>query len=106
MPRSRPIAEAASRMPPLRSSSRSWSVVGWSATRVGGIRTANPAATANTTAASTRTPWLPATATAMPPGMAATNPITPDRNDSFELASTSSSSDSTTVGTMADLATW
>ena len=39
-------------------------------------------------------------------GTAAANAMMPDRNDRRELASTSSSSDRTTVGTMADLATW
>ena len=43
---------------------------------------------------------------AMPAGMAVAKVMTPDRNDSFELASMSSLSDRTTVGTMADLATW
>jgi hypothetical protein len=43
---------------------------------------------------------------AMPAGTAAAKVTTPERNDSFELASTSSSSDRTTVGTIADLATW
>jgi hypothetical protein len=38
--------------------------------------------------------------------MAAPNVTTPDRKDRRELASTSSVSERTTVGTMADLATW
>jgi hypothetical protein len=42
----------------------------------------------------------------MPPGITAAKPTTPDRNCRRELASTSSSSDRTTVGTIAERATW
>ena len=61
---------------------------------MGGERVAAKiAATANTSTASTSTPWLPATRNARPPGTAAANVTTPDRNDRRELASTSSASE-------------
>ncbi len=100
------MADAARTMPPPRSSTRSVSDVRSTATWVAGTLMPNTAATANTITASTSTPWLPATRKARPPGSAAANVTTPDRNDRRELASISSSSDRTTVGTMADLATW
>jgi hypothetical protein len=106
MQRNRPIAVAASRMPPPRSSWRSVWEVSSAATWVAGIFRPSTAAVANTPEATSSTPSPPASALTAMPGTAAAKPMTPDRNDRRELASTSSSSERTTVGTMADLATW
>ena len=64
------------------------------------------AASPDAPAASTIDASGPITFKAMIPGMAATNPTTPDNKESLAFASTSSSSLSTTVGTSALFVTW
>jgi len=99
------MAEAARRMPALFSSSFSAAPGGSVATTTFGSMLANPAPMANTMAASPTTSCGPSVSppslSRMPPGMAATTAATPLSRLSFELASTSSLSFCTVVGTTA-----
>ena len=88
-----------------RSSARSASVGSVGATWVPGMRRLATAAATNRATASASTPGESAMSMARPAGIAAAKPTIPERSCSLELASTSSSSVLTTVGTRAARAT-
>ncbi len=104
--RSIPIADDALSTPALRSSARSRSSAGSAAIVVAGTRSPATVAAANTAPASATTAPGPTSRIRMAPGSPAANPASPDSSCSFELASTSPASLSTTVGTIAAFATW
>ena len=106
MPRSRPMADAASSTPAPRSSARAAWVSGVGATVMRGMRHDTTAARAKTMVARPSTHSLPPKWSNRAPGAAAMKPMTPEISDSLELASTSSSSECTTAGTNAERATW
>ena len=103
--RSEPITEPAETTAPLRSSAVSSAPAGSSATVVAGTRSAARPAPTNTIAANTITAGAPIN-NSNSPGRPTANPPSPDSSCSLEFASTRAESESTTVGTIAALATW
>ncbi len=103
--RSRAMADAARMIPPLRSSARSWASTGVRATDTRGRSRPATVPAANTHAARATTTSAPSS-DASSPGMAAANPTRPPSSPSLALASTSSASLDTVVGTSALFDTW
>ena len=101
MPRSMLMAEEASTMPADRSSSRSVSSTGSSATTVGFRRSASSVPMAKSTPLAPTLQAPPPTLSSVSPTGAATTAARAESTVSFELASTSSSSLWTVPGTTA-----
>ena len=98
MPRMRPIAFAACTMPAPLSSLRSISSAAPVATLVGGIRRARTVPARNTRPPAPTAHCPPPSFSSRPPGTAAATTASADSTVSFELASTSSSSEWTVPG--------
>ena len=104
MARMRPMEDAARKMPRLRSSASSASPTGSAATAACGSEKARTVPRANTTMAKPMIHVGPPIQPRMTPGIPAASPEKPVMIDSLELASISSWSVDTVVGTMALLA--